>query len=181
MVSTFATRSLAPFPVEQPGPVSTVLPPGQGELTCGPTTWEGTGVKKGINTSVYLLTSSHVGARAFPSGLCCTLAGPGSQASLMSLEQCLVSCEFIPLSAGVCLRPLEPFKNHLFWAPCQAPGSICQVGSGSRAGLGCRETGAGGGRAMLAPVSQLEGGGHSLMRLLVDKCAARGSTGICLA
>ena len=55
MVSTFATQSLAPLPVEQQGPVSTVLSPGQGELTCGPTQWEGTGVKKSINISVCLL------------------------------------------------------------------------------------------------------------------------------
>lgn len=73
MVSTFATQSLAPLPVEQPGPVSTALSPGQGELTCGPTTWEGTGVKKGVNTSVCLLGQEVLRgepALTWESGLC---------------------------------------------------------------------------------------------------------------
>ena len=40
-------------------------------------------------------------------------AGLGSQASLMSLEQCLVSCEFIPLSAGCLPKATGTFQKSL--------------------------------------------------------------------
>lgn len=120
MVSTFATQSLAPLPVEQPGPVSTALSPGQGELTCGPTTWEGTEVKKGVNTSVCLLGQDILGegpALTWESGLFLqAFAAPcwvGSEASLMSLKQCQVSCEFIPLSAGCLPKATGTFQRSL--------------------------------------------------------------------
>lgn len=40
-------------------------------------------------------------------------AGLGSEASLMSLEQCWVSCEFIPLSAGSLPKATGTFQRSL--------------------------------------------------------------------
>ena len=120
MVSTFATQSLAPLPVEQPGPVSTVLSPGQGELTCGPTTWEGTGSRKVlIQACACWVRTSFEGnqlSHGSPGSSFRPLlhpAGLGSEASLMSLEQCQVSCEFLPLSAGCLPKATRTFQKSL--------------------------------------------------------------------